>query len=64
MTKASWPAPASLPGSRQSLQSATLGRQGRSTAGGGLAPMLVDRLVADPPQGDPLQAGRPRDRTM
>ena len=26
---------------------------------GGLAPMLVDRLVADPPQGDPLQAGRP-----
>ena len=27
--------------------------------GGGLAPVLVDRAVADPSQFDPLQAGRP-----
>ena len=31
--------------------------------GDGLAPMLVDRAVADPSRSDPLQAG-PRDRTI
>ncbi len=49
MTRASCPAGASLPGSRQSWTSAMDGRQGRSTAGGGAMSMPASRARSRSP---------------